>query len=152
MSIDSCHAVRRPRGSAPRLLYVVTEDWAFLSHRLPMARAAWDAFEVHVATRVGAGAAAIAAEGFILNPIPFARGGSAPLTAATIFGSRPWASTRMWTKYHTGSECRAFPFSSRLVVDHKDARIANRSHFRDKLRTIEHPTRYLPIRMVLLPS
>jgi len=23
-----------------RLLYVVTEDWAFLSHRLPMARAA----------------------------------------------------------------------------------------------------------------
>ena len=41
----------------PRLLYVVTEDWAFLSHRLPMARAAREAgFEVHVATRVSDGA------------------------------------------------------------------------------------------------
>ncbi len=59
----------------PRLLYVVTEDWAFLSHRLPMARAARDAgFEVHVATRVSGGAAAIEAERFILHPIPFARG------------------------------------------------------------------------------
>ena len=25
----------------PRLLYLVTEDWYFCSHRLPMARAAW---------------------------------------------------------------------------------------------------------------
>ena len=53
----------------------MTEDWAFLSHRLPMARAARDAgFEVHVATRVSGGAAAIEAERFILHPIPFARG------------------------------------------------------------------------------
>src|SRR6185295_1655120 len=38
--------------SAPRLLCVVTEDWYFLSHRLPMARAAKAAgYEVHVATR-----------------------------------------------------------------------------------------------------
>src|SRR5215471_19187057 len=59
----------------PRVLYVVTEDWAFLSHRLPMARAARDAgFEVHVATRVSHGAAAIEAERFTLHPIPFARG------------------------------------------------------------------------------
>src|SRR5215468_5800254 len=64
----------------PRLLYVVTEDWAFLSHRLPMARAAREAgFEVHVATRVNDGAAAIAAERFILHPIPFARGSLSPL-------------------------------------------------------------------------
>ena len=64
---------------APRLLYVVTEDWAFLSHRLPMARAARDAgFEVHVATRVSDGAAAIEAERFILHPIPFARGSLSP--------------------------------------------------------------------------
>ena len=35
----------------PKLLFVVTEDWFFCSHRLPMARAAVDAgFEVHVAT------------------------------------------------------------------------------------------------------
>src|SRR6202035_5211130 len=49
----------------PRLLYVTAEDWAFLSHRLPMARAARDAgFDVHVATRVQNGRAAIEAEGF----------------------------------------------------------------------------------------
>lgn len=68
--------------AAPRLLYVVTEDWAFLSHRLPMARAARDAgFEVHVATQVKNGAAAIAGEGFALHPIPFARGSTSPLAA-----------------------------------------------------------------------
>jgi glycosyltransferase involved in cell wall biosynthesis len=65
---------------APRLLYVVTEDWAFLSHRLPMARAARDAgFEVHVATRVSHGAAAIEAEQFILHPISFVRGSLSPV-------------------------------------------------------------------------
>ncbi|WP_024519750.1 glycosyltransferase family 4 protein [Bradyrhizobium sp. Tv2a-2] len=65
-----------------RLLYVVNEDWAFLLNRLPMARAARDAgFEVHVATNVNSGAAAIRAEGFILHPIPFERGGLSPLAA-----------------------------------------------------------------------
>src|SRR4029078_7382147 len=62
-----------------RLLYVVTEDWYFLSHRLPMARAARDAgFEVHVATRVVDGAAAIEAEGFAVHPVAFARGKLSP--------------------------------------------------------------------------
>ena len=62
-----------------RLLYVVTEDWYFLSHRLPMARAARDAgFEVHVATRVIDDAAAIQAEGFTLHPVPFVRGRLSP--------------------------------------------------------------------------
>jgi glycosyltransferase involved in cell wall biosynthesis len=65
-----------------RLLYVVTEDWYFLSHRLPMARAARDAgFEVHVATRVVDGRAAIKAESFVLHPVPFARGRLSPLAA-----------------------------------------------------------------------
>jgi glycosyltransferase involved in cell wall biosynthesis len=69
-----------------RLLYVVTEDWYFLSHRLPMARAARDAgFEVHVATRVVDGAAVIRAEGFALHPVPFVRGRISPFgTVATI--------------------------------------------------------------------
>lgn len=67
---------------SPRLLYVVSEDWYFLSHRLPMARAARNAgFEVHVATRVNKGAAAIKAEGFTLHPIPFARGRLSPLAS-----------------------------------------------------------------------
>jgi glycosyltransferase involved in cell wall biosynthesis len=68
--------------TAPRLLYVVTEDWAFLSHRLPMARAARErGFEVHVARRVSGGAAAIEAEGFVLHPIPFARGSLSPIAS-----------------------------------------------------------------------
>jgi glycosyltransferase involved in cell wall biosynthesis len=59
----------------PRLLYVVSEDWYFLSHRLPMARAAQDmGFEVHVATRVDRGAGDIRRHGFVLHPIPYARG------------------------------------------------------------------------------
>ena len=49
-----------------RILYVVTEDWYFLSHRLPMARAAKAAgYEIHVATRLNKGREAIEAEGFI---------------------------------------------------------------------------------------
>jgi glycosyltransferase involved in cell wall biosynthesis len=77
---------RRADGGPPRLLYVVTEDWFFLSHRLPMARAAQAAgFEVHVATNVADGAAAIAREGFVLHPVRFARGRLSPLaTLATV--------------------------------------------------------------------
>ena len=72
-----------PRSASPRrLLYVANEDYAFLMHRLPMARAARDAgYEVHVATNVNAGAAAIRAEGFVLHPIPFQRGGLSPSSA-----------------------------------------------------------------------
>jgi glycosyltransferase involved in cell wall biosynthesis len=66
-------------GSKPRLLYVVTEDWYFLSHRLPMARAAKAAgFDVHVATNVADGEPAIWREGFALHPVPFLRGRISP--------------------------------------------------------------------------
>lgn len=77
-------------GPRPRLLYVVTEDWYFLSHRLPMARAAQAAgFEVHVATNVVDGAASIAQEGFVLHPVRFARGRLSPrATIASIFALR----------------------------------------------------------------
>ena len=48
----------------PKLLYLVTEDWFFVSHFLPMARTAKAAgFEVVVATRVREQAQRIAAEG-----------------------------------------------------------------------------------------
>jgi glycosyltransferase involved in cell wall biosynthesis len=57
----------------------VTEDWYFISHRLPMARAARAAgFEVHVATRVDRHRAAIEAEGFHLHPISWHRGSLDP--------------------------------------------------------------------------
>lgn len=65
----------------PRILYVVTEDWFFLSHFLGMARAARDAgYEVAVAARMGEGAAAIAAEGFRVHAVQSERGGIDPLT------------------------------------------------------------------------
>lgn len=73
-----------------KLLYVVSEDWYFLSHRLPMARAAKAAgFDVHVACHVVDGAAAIEREGFVLHPIRFARGRISPTAAlATILDLR----------------------------------------------------------------
>jgi mannose/cellobiose epimerase-like protein (N-acyl-D-glucosamine 2-epimerase family)/glycosyltransferase involved in cell wall biosynthesis len=68
--------VHRP---APRVIYLVTEDWYFISHRLPMARAARNAgFEVHVATRVDRHGAAIKAEGFHLHPASWRRGSLDP--------------------------------------------------------------------------
>lgn len=60
---------------ARRIVYLVTEDWYFLSHRLPMARAARDAgYDVHVLTRVDRGRERIEAEGFTLHHIDLERG------------------------------------------------------------------------------
>lgn len=57
------------------ILYLVSEDWYFISHRLPMARAAKAAgYEVHVATRVAAHGRQIESEGFTLHPIEWRRG------------------------------------------------------------------------------
>jgi glycosyltransferase involved in cell wall biosynthesis len=65
--------------TAPRILYVLTEDWYFLSHRLPMARAAKAAgYEVHVATRLNNGKAAIEAEGFTPHALSWQRGSLSP--------------------------------------------------------------------------
>ena len=67
-----------------KLLYLVSEDWYFLSHRLPMARAAKQAgYEVHVATRVADGAQQIQSEGFILHPMDWRRGSINPLHMVT---------------------------------------------------------------------
>ncbi|MDE2230390.1 MAG: glycosyltransferase family 4 protein [Alphaproteobacteria bacterium] len=58
----------------PKLIFLVTEDWYFCSHRLPMARAARDAgFDVAVATRVTAHGDAIRAAGFALHPLRWKR-------------------------------------------------------------------------------
>ncbi|MGB8276177.1 MAG: glycosyltransferase family 4 protein [Alphaproteobacteria bacterium] len=54
----------------PKLLYLVTEDWYFCSHRLPIARAArLSGFDVAVATRVRDHGEAIRGEGFRLVPL-----------------------------------------------------------------------------------
>ena len=63
-----------------KILFLVSEDWYFLSHRLPIARAARDAgAEVVVATRVRDRGAEIEAEGFRLIPVELARSGRNPL-------------------------------------------------------------------------
>ena len=70
------------RTDAPRLLFVVTEDWYFLLHRLPMALAAQDAgFDVHVATRIVHGGDAIRRNGIAVHPVPFVRGQVSPLAS-----------------------------------------------------------------------
>jgi glycosyltransferase involved in cell wall biosynthesis len=64
----------------PKLLYLVTEDWHFCSHRLLLARAAKAAnFDVVVATRVKDHGAQICAEGFKLVPIHLSRRSTNPL-------------------------------------------------------------------------
>ena len=71
-----------------KILYLVSEDWYFCSHRLPIARAARDAgAEVVVATRVREHAAAIEAEGFRLIPIELDRSGRNPFHDATALAS-----------------------------------------------------------------
>ena len=58
----------------PKILFVVTEDWYFVSHRLALAVAAQAAgFEVVVATRVGRHGEAIRAAGLRLVPFGLAR-------------------------------------------------------------------------------
>src|SRR6185295_8074003 len=58
----------------PKLLYLVTEDWFFVSHFLPMARAARAAgMEVVVAARVQHHAGRLAAEGLRVVPLDIER-------------------------------------------------------------------------------
>jgi glycosyltransferase involved in cell wall biosynthesis len=67
----------------PKLLFLVTEDWYFCSHRLPAARAARAAgFDVVVATRVRAHGDRIRDEGFALRPIGWRRRGDGLVGAA----------------------------------------------------------------------
>ncbi|HZL30462.1 MAG TPA: glycosyltransferase family 4 protein [Pseudolabrys sp.] len=57
------------------MVYLATQDWYFLSHRLPMARAAQRAgYDVHVITHIDKGKAAIEAEGFSLHSVRWRRG------------------------------------------------------------------------------
>lgn len=58
----------------PRLLYLITEDWYFWSHRVDLARAARDAgYDVIVATRVTDHGERIQREGFQLEPLELVR-------------------------------------------------------------------------------
>ena len=66
--------------SRPRLLFLVTEDWYFWMHRLPLARAARDAgYEVIVASRFADHRQRIEDEGFESIPIRLRRRSRNPL-------------------------------------------------------------------------
>jgi glycosyltransferase involved in cell wall biosynthesis len=66
--------------TSPKLLFVVTEDWYFVSHRLPLAVAAQKAgFDVAVATRVGRHGETIRAAGIRLIPFSLSRRRGNPL-------------------------------------------------------------------------
>ncbi len=63
----------------PVLIYLVTEDWYFMSHRLPMALEAQRAgYDVHVITQVKEYGGAIEALGFKLHPLTWRRGSTSP--------------------------------------------------------------------------
>jgi glycosyltransferase involved in cell wall biosynthesis len=73
-------AAERP-AAGRKLLYFVTEDWYFCSHRLPLAVAAKAAgHDVAVATRVREHGAVIEGAGLRLIPLKLSRGGRNPLT------------------------------------------------------------------------
>jgi glycosyltransferase involved in cell wall biosynthesis len=86
-----------------KLIYLVTEDWYFVSHRLPMARAAKRAgFEVHVATRVAEHGQTIEREGFILHPLDWERGQLDPmhLASAVVQVRRVYRKVQPWLAHH----------------------------------------------------
>src|SRR5207245_1816012 len=73
-----------PTPAAParkrKVLFLVSEDWYFVSHRLDLARAVIDAgYDVVVATRLGSHAERIMAAGLKLRPLAFDRSGLNPL-------------------------------------------------------------------------
>ena len=86
-----------------KIIYLVSEDWYFVSHRIPMARAARRAgYEVHVATRVRDYAAQITSEGFVLHPIDWRRGTLNPfrLLAAVVETRRLYRDIRPDLVHH----------------------------------------------------
>lgn len=74
-----------PPRAKPLIVYLVSEDWYFLSHRLPMARAAREAgYEVHVATHLNGEGGKIEAEGFHLHALDWRRGSFNPFDLVSI--------------------------------------------------------------------
>ncbi|TKB69971.1 MAG: glycosyltransferase family 4 protein [Nitrospira sp.] len=80
----------------PRLLYLITEDWYFWSHRLDLARAAREAgYEVIVATRVTDHGERIRGEGFQLEPLEMVRRSRNPFREVMAIASLVWLYRRV---------------------------------------------------------
>ena len=74
--------------SRPKLLFTVADDGFFVSHRMPIARAARDAgFAVAVAGPVTVHGETIRAEGMRVLPVPLERGRIAPLADLRTFAA-----------------------------------------------------------------
>lgn len=74
-----------PAAPPPKVLFVVTEDWFFASHFLPMARAARElGLEVRVVCRIRGHAAAIAATGAVPIALEAERRSLNPLAAISV--------------------------------------------------------------------
>ncbi len=72
---------------AKKLLFFVTEDWYFCSHRLPLALAAKEAgFDVSVVTRVRSHGEQIKSAGLRLFPLELSRRGINPLRELQVIG------------------------------------------------------------------
>lgn len=83
MSSDQVRHHARDGVRRSRLLFVVTEDWYFRSHRLVLAKAAAAAgFDVAVATRISNHGGAIEESGVRVVPFAIDRGGTNPLRDA----------------------------------------------------------------------
>ena len=94
--------------SQKTLLYLANEDWAFIQHRLPMARAARTAgFDVHVATNISDHADAIRAEGFTLHPIVLKRGSRSPISTLASMKAIRTIEQRIRPQllHHSGLQC-----------------------------------------------
>ena len=77
---EDCSMLKRLTSPNKKLFYLVTEDWAFVSHRIPTAKAAQDAgFEVSVLTSVKNSREQIVREGFNLIPIEWSRNSLNPV-------------------------------------------------------------------------
>jgi len=86
-----------------RLLFLVTADWYFCSHRLPLALAARDAgFAVTVVTQVDAHGDVIRDHGLDLVPVRFPRSARHPLADLRLLASLPriYARVRPHVAHH----------------------------------------------------
>lgn len=79
---------KRGGGRRTRIVFVVNVDWFFVSHRLPLARAARDAgAEVFVAAGDTGASERIRVEGLQFVPLPISRHGTNPLGEARSFAT-----------------------------------------------------------------
>lgn len=85
-----------PSGDRPRILYLVSEDWFFWTHRLPLAKAAMAAgFDVVLAARPGERVSEIEAAGITFVPLSLCRGSGGMFSEL----SSVWKLARIYRRY-----------------------------------------------------